>query len=347
MIEFALPWIFVLLPLPWLVRRLVPTAQQQEAALRVPASHLPFAETMTSTSAPGGVRLGAATLCWILLVLAAAQPRWIGEALSLPTSGRDLMLAVDISESMELADMRENGELVDRLTATRNVVREFVARRTGDRLGLILFGSEVYVHVPLTFDRATLARLLDEARIGFAGQATAIGDAIGLAVKRLRERPDHARVLVLMTDGANTAGNVDPVQAAELAAQTGVRIYTIGIGAEELEISGPLGFFNRTVNPSANLDEKTLQRIAELTGGGYFRARDSQELDGIYALLDELEPVEQDPQVYRPVRSLAHWPLALALLISLALAAQMLWPRLPTGAQPRWWARLRAGGRAG
>ncbi len=329
MIDLALPWALLALPLPWLAYRLLPAMETAEAALRVPAANLPL--RILQTTGPGlrRARVLAALLAWLLLVIAAAQPRWIGAPLSLPTSGRDLMLAVDISESMELADMKLDGELVDRLTATRRVVGEFVQRRKGDRLGLILFGSETYVHVPLTFDRATLARLLDEARIGFAGQATAIGDAIGLAVKRLRERPDQARVLVLLTDGANTAGHVQPIQAAELAAQTGVKIYTIGIGAEELAVSGPFGFFNRTVNPSANLDEATLQKIAELTGGGYFRARDTGELEQIYAMLDELEPIDQDPETYRPIRSLAHWPLGLAALLTLLLAAGTLAHRLP------------------
>ncbi len=320
MIDLALPWILLALPMPWLVSRFAPAQDAAEAALRVPAGAVPVASATPSRTVLRHGRFWLAAIAWVSLVIAAAQPRWIGDALSLPTSGRDLMLAVDISESMELADMQLDGAAVDRLRATRAVVREFVRRREGDRLGLILFGSESYVHVPLTFDRNTLARLLDEARIGFAGQATAIGDAIGLAVKRLRDRPDQARVLVLLTDGANTAGHVQPVQAAELAAQTGVRIYTVGIGAEEMEVPGPFGMFNRTVNPSASLDEATLQKIAELTGGGYFRARSTGELAQVYALLDELEPVDQDPEVFRPVRSLAHWPLALATLLSLVIA---------------------------
>lgn len=335
MIDLALPLALLALPLPLVVRRWLPAADTPEAALQVPPTGFPLSGATARRVSGSRVRLATATLCWLLLVLAAAQPRWIGDPVSLPTSGRDLMLAVDISESMQLQDMKVNGDLFDRLSVTREVVREFVRRRSGDRLGLILFGSESYVHVPLTFDRETLARLLDEARIGFAGQATAIGDAIGLAVKRLRERPDQARVLVLLTDGANTAGQVDPLQAAELAAQTGVRIYTIGIGAEELEVSGPLGFFSRTVNPSASLDEKTLQSIAETTGGGYFRARDARELAGVYALLDELEPVDQDPTVFRPVRSLAHWPLGLALVISLLLGVSAVWP-LPSALRAAW-----------
>lgn len=321
MIGFAWWWVFLLLPLPWLLRRLLPPANREEAALRVPfldrlraAAETPRAGVRRPTPARA-----AALLVWLLLVTAAARPQWTGDPVSLPASGRDLMLAVDISESMKMPDLLWEGEQVTRLEVTRHVVGDFVARRQGDRLGLVLFGTRAYVHVPLTFDRATVRRLLAEARIGLAGESTAIGDAIGLAVKRLRDRPESARVLVLLTDGANTAGEVPPVQAAKLAAAAGVRIYTIGIGAESLTIPGPLGLFgNRQINPSADLDEDTLQEIAALTGGGYFRARSSGELSEIYGLLDELEPVDQDAEVFRPVASLYHWPLGLALLASFA-----------------------------
>jgi len=260
-------------------------------------------------------------------VAAACAPRWIGDTVSLPASARDLMLAVDISESMLTEDLELDGEPADRLSVVKRVSGEFLRRRASDRLGLILFGSEAYLHVPLTFDHATLARLLAEAQIGFAGKQTAIGDALAIAVKRLRERPAPSRVLVLLTDGANTAGEVPPRQAATLAARAGLRVYTIGIGAEAMELPGLFGsrFGARRVNPSADLDEDTLRAIAEQTGGRYFRAHDREELEAIYAELDRLEPVEQEAQRYRPLVSLQHWPLGVALLLSLALALGLLW----------------------
>jgi Ca-activated chloride channel family protein len=193
------------------------------------------------------------------------------------------------------------------------VAGEFVEKREGDRLGLILFGDQAYLQTPLTFDRRTLHILLDEAAIGLAGKATAIGDAIGLAVKRLRGQPERNRVLILLTDGANTAGSVDPLKAADLAANEGVRIYTIGVGADDM-MPGPLRLLS---SGKSQLDEASLQAIAQKTDGRYFRARDTHSLQQIYALLDEIEPVSEDEQSYRPVEELYTWPLALALLFSL------------------------------
>jgi len=165
--------------------------------------------------------------------------------------------------------------------------------------------------MPLTFDRKIVITLLNESAIGLAGDNTAIGDAIGLAVKRLKNQHANSRVLILLTDGANTAGEVSPIKAAELAAENQLKIYTIGIGADEMQVRSFFG--SRTVNPSRDLDEKTLTAIADTTGGRYFRARNTQELDKIYQLLDELEPVEKDKQYFRPRSELYPWPLGLAL----------------------------------
>jgi Ca-activated chloride channel family protein len=270
------------------------------------------------------------TLIWLALLLAAAQPTWLGEPIAQSISGREMLLAVDLSESMTIEDMEVNGQMAARIDAVKSVVSEFVRRRQGDRLGLILFGSQAYSHVPLTFDLKTLRTLLLEAQPGFAGKYTAIGDAIGLSVKRLLDRPEPSRVIVLLTDGANTAGSIDPVKAAELAATAGIKIYTIGVGANEMEVPGifgsPLG--SRRINPSADLDEKSLQKIAELTGGRYFRASNTRELDNIYRLLDQLEPTGEDQLLFRPRASLAHWPLALAFIGSLSIALRLLLPLL-------------------
>ena len=334
MIEFAQPWAAVLLPLPLVLRLLWRRAPSYDAALFFPLA-------VSSAVTPDGrsqrrrlphVRLALMSLVWLALVAAASAPRQVGDAVATPASGRDLMLAIDISESMLTEDLELDGRTADRLAVVRRVSRDFIGRRTADRIGLILFASAAYLHVPLTFDHATLQRLLDEARIGFAGRQTAIGDALGLAVKHLRNRPEHARVLILVTDGANTAGELPPLQAAELAARAGLRVYTIGVGAESMSLPGLLGgmFGARRLNPSADLDENTLRRIAELTGGQYFRARDGSELQRIYTELDRLEPVEQNALYYRPRVSLAHWPLALALTVTLVLAASLLRPQRST-----------------
>jgi Ca-activated chloride channel family protein len=203
---------------------------------------------------------------------------------------------------------------VNRLNATKSVTTAFIENRRGDRLGLILFGSRAYLQAPLTFDTKIINQLLLEAAIGLAGERTAIGDAIGLALKRLHVRPQGTQVLILMTDGANTAGEVTPIKAAQLAAQRGLKIYTIGIGGDDVAQRSWFGL--RSPNRAAQLDEKTLREIARLTGGRYFRAHDTQDLAEIYALLDELEPLDKDKQSFRPTSALFYWPLALALVLA-------------------------------
>ena len=342
MLEWLWPWLLLLAPLPLLVRRVVSPANNITPALRAPF----FDEWRQLRASPGAQRSGMLPLLalwtiWLLLLLAAARPVWIGDPIELPDSGRDLMLAVDISGSMRIEDMQLGDKLVPRLDAVKQVASEFIARRKGDRLGLILFGSAAYVQSPLSFDTATVERFLLESQIGFAGTETAIGDAIGLAVKRLRERPAQSRVLILLTDGQDTASTVSLDDAANLAAGLDIRIYTIGIGADSLTLPGLFGssFGSRQVNPSAELDEQSLQNIAEQTGGRYFRARNPQELAGIYDLLDQLEPVEQESATYRPRQALSYIPLLGALLISFGLAIRQCWPgntRANQGKQSAW-----------
>jgi Ca-activated chloride channel family protein len=325
MIEWIWPWLLLLAPLPWLVRRLLPAATSQQPAVRAPfyTEWHELAATHGGRSTRGStVPAIAMWLLWLLLLVAAARPVWIGEPVELPNTGRDLMMAVDISGSMRIEDMQIGQSLVPRVNAVRQVGSQFISQRSGDRLGLILFGSNAYVQSPLSFDTATVQRFLSEAQIGFAGEETAIGDAIGLAVKRLKERPAESRVLILLTDGQDTASSVKPLDAAKLAAKLGIRIYTIGIGADSLTLPGLFGssFGSRQVNPSAELDEAGLTEIARLTGGAYFRARNPQELVNIYQLLDELEPVEQETTLYRPRQALGYVPLLGALLLSFLLA---------------------------
>ncbi|MCA1764992.1 MAG: VWA domain-containing protein [Desulfobulbaceae bacterium] len=317
MLNFIWPWAFWLLPLPFFAYLLPPKSGRREAALFVPFYRdvLSFEKDIDQSGAKRKVARGLLLLLiWSLLVTAAARPQWQGDPVPLPTMGRDLMLAVDISGSMAEEDMVLNGRQVPRLALVKNVVNDFIKRRVGDRVGLLLFGTEAYIQAPLTFDRKTVGTLLDEALIGFAGKKTSIGDAIGLAVKRLKERPVDNRILILLTDGSNTAGSVDPLTAAELAAATGVRIHAIGVGADEMVVRGFFG--SQRVNPSADLDEDTLQKIADMTGGRYFRARNPEDLEKIYRMIDRLEPIEQESEIFRPIKSLFYLPLAAALILS-------------------------------
>lgn len=334
MFEFAWPWLLVTLPLP-LLAALLPSAKDQGAALRVP--FLASLRELSEGARPGAHKprfRALPWLVWMLLVLATARPQWVDDSLELPATGRDLLVAVDISGSMRVPDMVLGGQPADRLTAVKQVLTRFLLRRQGDRIGLILFGLRAYLQAPLTFDRDTVQHFLNEAELGLAGDGTAIGDAIGLAVKRLHERPEQSRVLILLTDGANNAGEVAPLQAAQLAAQAGVKIYTIGVGADELVLNDPI-FGSRVVNPSEDLDEPSLRSIAQTTGGRYFRARDTEKLEEIYALLDRLEPVLADSESFRPARALFPWPLALALILAggrLLLPALRRWRLAEFGA---------------
>jgi Ca-activated chloride channel family protein len=315
-IDLQWPWALLMLPLPFLIRLLRPANEgQHQAALIVPAAEDFRVDNAPQPLAlPSSGALWLAALCWILLILAVARPQLLGDPVPLPVTGRDLMLAVDLSGSMQEQDFLIDQRPVDRLTATKKVAGEFIERRVGDRIGLILFGERAYLQAPLTFDRKTVKILLDESAIGLAGQFTAIGDAIGLAVKRLRERDEKNRVLILLTDGANTAGEVDPMQATRIAAEAGLKIYTVGIGADAMLVNSRFG--QRKVNPSRNLDEKALRAIAQMTGGRYFRARDTQEMEDIYTELDRLEPVTEEDLNYRPRKSLYMWPLALAFCLA-------------------------------
>lgn len=335
--SLAWPWVLLALPLPWVIRWLLPPAMGlAEAGLRVPnLGSFATLQDRSSREALVNWRVWCAMLAWALLVVAAARPERIGDELDVPVAGRNLMLAVDLSGSMDQKDFALGGVRVDRLSATKAVASDFIERREGDRIGLILFGERAYLQVPLTLDRQTVNTLLMEAFIGLAGEKTAIGDAITLAVRRIHEQQDAEgdQVLVLLTDGANTAGEVDPIKAAELAQQVGLRIYTIGIGAEQLEVASLIGG-RRNINPSADLDETTLTVIADLTGGRYFRATDTASLQDIYKLVDELEPVEEPESGFRPVKSYYFVPLALSMALCLLVAAGSL--------SARWLAERRA-----
>jgi Ca-activated chloride channel family protein len=314
MIHFDFLWALIALPLPLLIYWLPAKKQVQAAPLRMPTI---IKGMQTQEFAPEKKKgsLLILSLIWLLVVLASTQPQWLGEAVNVPTEGREMMIAVDLSGSMQVEDMSLNGRSVNRLDMLKVLLGEFIERRSGDRLGLILFGDDAYMQTPMTFDRKTVQQMLDETVLGLVGKQTAIGDAIALAVKRFDEKKDSNRVLLLLTDGQNTAGKITPEQALELAVAKDITIYSIGIGADVM-IQNSL-FGSRRVNPSSELDEESLQRLADETGGYYFRARASEDMSKIYKLLDDLEPVEQEQQQMRPLSALFYWPLGLALLISL------------------------------
>jgi Ca-activated chloride channel family protein len=323
-LDFAWPWLFALLPLPLLIYWLLPrNTAVPAAALRVPfVSVLDDNGLLETRARPAGWRRTLAIVAWLLLVTAAARPQLLGDTVQLPVTGRSLMLAVDLSASMVNSDMLIAGRQVSRLAAVKVVASDFLRRREGDRVGLILFGREAYLQAPLTLDRQTVATLLSEAQIGLAGKETAIGDAIGLSVKRLRDQPEKNRVLILLTDGANTAGAVDPTKAADLAAQEGVRIYTIAVGGDNVVMQTPFG---TQVVAGNDLDEGALRAIAQKTAGRFFRARDSAALAQVYQELDAIEPASEDLLSYRPADELYTLPLALALGISVILILPAAW----------------------
>lgn len=313
---FAWPWMWLAFLLPWLAGWLLPPHRNTSASLKVP-----YGRRLDAIATLGGRsrRLHIAALAWLawfLLCAAAARPQQLGEAVAPPQSGRDLMLAVDLSGSMSEPDMELGGNVVDRLTAAKAVLADFLDRRVGDRVGLLVFGQRAYALTPLTLDRDSVRDQLRDSVAGLAGRETAIGDAIGLAVKRLRDQPKGQRVLILLTDGVNTAGVLEPLKAAELAKAEGVRIHTIAFGGS----GGGFSIFGLTVpmpGGEDEIDEATLKKIAQETGGQSFRARDTEQLAGIYAELDRIEPVKQEGARVRPRVERYGWPLAAALLVAL------------------------------
>ena len=312
MINIAWPWMIVFLPLPWLLRRWMPPASLQGSAL-----FLPFANSVSlgqefRLQINSRKRNALFALVWLLLIVAAMRPQWLDDPLPVPTTGRRLLLAVDVSGSMATPDMAGNNS---RLSVVQKVAGDFIQHRHGDQVGLILFGTQPYLQAPLTADLDTVSQFLREAMVGVAGPQTAIGDAIGLALKRLTSEQSEAKkqgemVLILLTDGANDAGLMDPVAAAKMAANAGLRIYTIGVGAATHQ-----GFFGASGN--SDLDEDTLKSIAQTTNGAYFRATDADALQKVYERIDKLEPSAGREQWYRPHNEWFTWPLALALLLSI------------------------------
>ncbi|WDU65096.1 VWA domain-containing protein [Pseudomonas poae] len=315
------PWLLLLLPLPWLAYRYLPHYREARSAVRVPF-FTGLSRAVGQTPAASGLRtnrlqLQLNLLVWALLVLAIARPVWIEKPIERQQPVRDLMLAIDISQSMETEDFSDvNGQKINRLAAVKQVVHGFIQRRTDDRIGLILFGSGAYPQAPLTLDHASLSLLLDDGGIGMAGPNTAIGDAIGLSLKLLDQAHEPEKVLILLTDGNDTSSAIPPDHAASMAASKGVVIHTIGIG--DPDASG-----------EAKVNLSALQQIAEATGGRYFRAENRNTLDQVYATLDQITPHQVKTLSHRPRRDLFWMPLA-ASISGLALyhLIAAFWPHL-------------------
>lgn len=308
-IAFASLWVLALLPLPALVWWLVPPHAERTAALRIPFFRQVTEATGARTAAGAQVltrsslQMIAAVLCWVLLIIGLARPERLGEPITITNAARDLVLAVDISGSMDDRDMEAaDGTRVQRLQAVKDVVRDFVAEREGDRIALIVFGASAYVQVPFTEDLDSVAELLEQTQTGMAGPNTAIGDAIGLAIRAFEDSEIEERLLILLSDGADTASAMSPINAAEIAADAEITIYTIGVG-------------NPDGSGEERLDPATLEDIARRGGGAFYYASDVAGLAEIYAEIDAQNPRVTDSATYQPREPVSHIPFALALLI--------------------------------
>ncbi|WP_353476743.1 VWA domain-containing protein (plasmid) [Salipiger sp. H15] len=324
MIELAHPWVFFLLPLPLLVWRFVAPYRQSVQALRFP-SFARIVEALGITPEEGAllvarrrIQMIAGVLVWILLLLALARPERIGEAVEVTKAARDLMLVVDISESMDEEDfVTETGEPLQRLAAVKNVVGEFISEREGDRVALIVFGAKPFVQAPFTEDLQAVRDLLTLTTVGMAGPHTNLGDAIGLGIRSFEHSQVDQRLMILLSDGADTGSRMSPVNAAEIALQNGIQIYTIGVG-------DPDGG-----QADNQVDIAALQDIARRTGGQFFFADDTEGLAQIYDQIDQLAPRMVETISYRPRDSLAHLPAILAVLLTLASQFLMLFITRP------------------
>lgn len=312
MLEFAYPYAFLALPLPLLVRWLLPPHRQRVSALRVP-----FFEAVAAAAGAdpqsgsvimrrGVMQMLIASLIWAGIVTGLAKPEWVGEPIVRNESARDILLAVDLSGSMDYRDFPgQDDNLVSRFDAVQRVVAEFVAARDTDRIGLIVFGNRAYLQLPFTRDLSTAVALVNLMEVGMAGPRTALGDAIGLAIRTFESSEVDDRVLILLTDGNDTASTMTPINAAEIAQQNGIQIHTIGIGDER-------------ARGEDRVDFSTLGTIAERTGGTFSNAEDEQSLIDIYDAIDAAASADVRTQTWRPRTSLVFWPAGVAVILMLA-----------------------------
>lgn len=312
----AYPWILALLPLPWLLRRLLPPRRKPEAAVRVPFGPR-LEEALAGSSAASRTRRSASrfllpSLVWLLVLLSLARPQWIEAPVEKKLPTRDLLLLVDLSGSMQQEDFTNRaGKTVDRLAAVKEVLGDFLSKREGDRVGLVVFGDAPFLQAPFSTDLQLSRQLLEETAIGMAGPRTAFGDAIGLGINLFKDSDAPAKTIIALTDGNDTKSRLPPEEAARVASQHGIRIHTVAIG-------------DPVTAGEDKLDEAALRAVAATAGGKYFFAADRDRLAGIYAELDRIETREVKVASHRPRRDLFHWPLLAALLLSLAAKAASL-----------------------
>lgn len=325
MFHFASPWFALLLFLPLAVKLLTP--RQKEIKENTPELYFPsinrlenaFGHSSESNATSTPYFFPLLTLLWVSLIIALMQPEKVDQYTQVKNLGYDLMLAVDVSASMQALDFSTSAKAISRLDATKEVVGHFVQERQGDRIGLITFGENAYLLVPLSLDTRSVGKMLNDTVSGMAGNATAIGDAIGLSVKTLRERPEGSRVLILLTDGVDNASKIPPMEAAKLAKQYGIRIYVVGIGKNgAVPFPTNYGTFGMVETP---IDEELLKQIAALTEGQYFRATDQLALKSIYEKIDALEKSESDDSIFLIREPLYMYPLGLAIIMLLSLAS--------------------------
>lgn len=314
---FLWPFVFILLPLPYFVRHWMKPANNEQTtvinALRVPFFQQISAFALSTTQQYRPKAKIPLVLMWLFFICAAARPVWYGAVETFPQNARNIVLALDTSGSMQEQDFDVNNKPISRLSLVKTVADDFLAKRIGDRLSLVIFGSEAFTYTPLTLDTQTVRQLLKEVDIAIAGEMTAIGDALALSVANVAKLPAESRIVILLSDGYANAGVVSVPEALQLAKKLGIKIYTIGIGSEPKAIRDFFGF-NQLINPAADLDEQTLSTIAEQTGGKYFRAKTTTELKEIYQTIDKLEPIEDKGQSFRPRKELFFIPLLGALV---------------------------------
>ena len=316
-------WFLILLPLPMFMYMILPKSKAtKQVALKVPF-FTQIKESVSKASLKGLHKISILKylmiIIWILTVVSGAGVQWLGKPVPVSQSGRDLMMAIDLSGSMAMLDMKKGDKMESRYDLVMRVANQFIEQRQGDRVGLILFGSRAYLQTPLTFDTKTVAAMLNDSSIGIAGPTTAIGDAIGLAVKRMMDNKSQSKALILLTDGENNSGVLQPLQAGELAKKQGIKIYTIALGGGTIMVDGRFG--KQLVNTSEDLDTSTLKKISAMTGGKYFRAKDSKDLQNIYDDIDKMEPIDIDKMVIRPITYLYPWTLGPAIILSFMLSA--------------------------
>ena len=313
--SFMWPWVLLAVCVPFLVYKLLPTSERTDTSQAV---SWPFFEQLKKglEKDPGQAGRLARWLFfgfWVCRIVAAARPVYWTEPLILSQQQRNLMLVLDVSGSMEEHDFSVNQQAFSRLDIVKYLTHDFLQKRQGDQVGMVLFGTRAYPYVPLTSDVQTAAQMLQEMSVGMAGDRTSIGDALVLALKNLQSAPTQSQIIILMSDGQANAGIVTPEKAAELAKEMGVKIYTIGIGAGEYAL--PSAFGLPAVAVAGALDEQTLQEIAQTTGGAYFRAKTTPDLAQIYQHIEKLEPIEQENLVVRLHKELFYIPCMLALLL--------------------------------